>query len=182
MIAWVRHELVSCGVATETDAGEAIDRCRAVLHQRDETSAATFLVRFEWACADAVTAARATDRCEGGSAWWRSTGASAWRHLINGRFDEAVVAQAESLAGPVDVDVDFNWPDEMIFRVADIPNGCREGDRIILGNGEGRREDATLVVRDGQRGIVPIAGTYRNSTGDLWETAVAEAKSVAGAT
>lgn len=182
LIAWVRQELVSCGVATETEADEAVDRCRAALHQRDATSAATFLARLKSACVTAVTAARATERCEGGSEWWHSSGAGAWQHLADGRFAEAMVAQAEFLAGPVDVDVDFNWPDEKLFRAADIPDGCSEGDRVILGDGEGGREDATLVVRDGQLGIVPVAGTYRNPTDDFWATAFDEAKSVGGAT
>ena len=182
LIAWVRQELVSHGVATETEADEALDRCRAVLHQRDETSAATFLARFESACVNAVTAARATERCQGGSEWWHSSGASAWRHLADGRFVEAMAAQAEFLAGPTDVEVDFNWPDEKLFPMAEIPNGCCEGDRVILGDGEGGRADATLVVQDGQRGIVPVAGTYRDPTVDLWAAAFDEAKAVRGPT
>ena len=139
LIAWVRQELVLRGVATPTEADEALDRCREVLHLRDETSAATFLARFESACVNAVTAARATERCQGGSEWWHSSGASAWRHLADGRFVEAMAAQAEFLAGPTDVEVDFNWPDEKLFPMAEIPNGCCEGDRVILGDGEGGR-------------------------------------------
>jgi hypothetical protein len=103
------------------------------------------------------------------------------RELLDGRFAYAVVTQAELLAGPVDVDVDFNWPEEKLFRVADVPEGCRDGDRVILGDGEGGRMDATLVARDGQLGFLSVAGTYRNSTADLWVAAFDEATSVAEA-
>lgn len=96
--------------------------------------------------------------------------------MLTGRFVEGYVRQAEALAGPSDVDVDFNWPAEKLFRVADVPAGCAVGDTVIAGDGEGNRERLVVTERDGVLGLVGDPSTFTNPTDDLWSEAWDEAE------
>jgi len=91
---------------------------------------------------------------------------------------EGYVRQAGVPAGPSDVDVDFNWPDENLFRVVDVPAGCPPGDTVIAGDGEGNGERLVVVERDGALGLVADPSTFTNPTDELWRDAWDEAEAL----
>lgn len=178
LVAWMQDELVrEAGVGAD-DATNAVAACMERLRERiaqPNVANPNLVDHLRSAAADAVTAARATRRCPGGKRWWSDAGEDVRALLLAGRFTEALEAQAEALAGPSDIDVDFNWPDDKLFGLP-LPEVSAEGDRVTLGDGEGNRMDATVVRRDGKLGIEADPHSSRNPTGDLWKEASYEAE------
>lgn len=160
---WVVEALISHAGFTRSDAELAFDRCIANCAEYDR-----FLEHLRSQSVDAVTAARATDLCPGGSAWWRDVGEPPREQMLARRFVEGYVRQAEALAGPSDVDVDFNWPDGKLFRVVEVPAGRSLGDEVIAGDGEGTGRGSSWPSATGCSDLLPIcphSGTRRTTCG-----------------
>jgi hypothetical protein len=118
----------------------------------------------------AATCARATLLCPGGPDWWQAAGRRCLELLKQGKAVEAEVLQAEMLAGPSDLDMDFNWPASKLFGSASRL-GVAPGRELIGGDGEGNRVRLRVVERDGVIGVEKIPGTGWNPTGDIWKQA-----------
>jgi hypothetical protein len=86
--------------------------------------------------------------------------------LEQGKASEAEALQAESLAGPSDFDMDFNWPDSKLFR-AGSDRDLVVGRELIGGDGEGDRVKLRIVERDGELGLEMIPGSAWNPTSEF---------------
>jgi hypothetical protein len=98
------------------------------------------------------------------------------RLLLDGKFTEAFYRAAEILTGPPGEDVDFNWPPDKFFNVVPLPAGLNEGDTFLIGDGEGGRATAEIVVQDSLAGAVLVDGSYRHVYEHFYEEAEAEAR------
>jgi hypothetical protein len=158
------------------DRGEAFVRNQPVCNVPDLVSVDTrVLIHWGTVFISAATCARATALHPEGAGWWRGDGARAFEYLAAGNADEAFVSVAENLAGPFDVQVDFNRPpSRMAMQVPDLPVGARR----VAGDGEGDRAEIEIVERDGDRYAVVMPGTFRNPTDDIWTACWEEARAI----
>jgi len=129
--------------------------------------------------ADAVACARATSRWPLGATWWRQEGQLALRYLFAGKPNEAIARVAEALAGPFDVDVDFNWPARKLFGNGVVPEELAIGTVLIAGDGEGSRAQLEVVEREGQRGFEKRPGSDSHPTAELQKVTHREARALA---
>jgi hypothetical protein len=138
------------------------------LHEKDRTW--RFASRVIGQAESAVTCARATALCPGETAWWQDAGAHCLKLLERGEPTEAEARQAELLAGPSDLDMDFSWPEYKLFR-----SGSRLdlvlGHELIGGDGEGGRVKLRIVERDGEIGIERVPGSAWHPTSEIWRQA-----------
>jgi hypothetical protein len=158
------------------DRGEAFVRNQPPRNVPELLSVDT-RVLFRWGDVfiNAITSARATAFQSGGARWWRGNGARAFEYLAAGDADHAFVSIAEDLAGPFDVQVDFNDPPSTMIRaVPDLPVGAR----TVAGDGEGDRAEIEIIERDGHRYAVIVPGTFRNPTDDIWRACWEEAREI----
>jgi hypothetical protein len=158
------------------DRGEAFVRNQPPRNVPDLVSVDTrVLIHWGTVFISAATCARATDLHPEGAGWWRREGAPAFDYLAAGNADKAFVSLAEDLAGPFDVQVDFNDPPSTMIRaVPDLPVGAR----TVAGDGEGDRAEIEIIERDGHRYAVIVPGTFRNPTDDIWRACWGEAKEI----
>jgi hypothetical protein len=116
----------------------------------------------------ALTCARATERCPGGSAWWLDEGIPVIAFLMEGEATYAETEQAEILAGPYDRAVDFNWPGSIL---AERLPGLEEGKSFLAGDGEGNRARYQVERREGRLIAQMEPNSWINHTEDLWSAA-----------
>ncbi|SRR6266851_5151414 len=173
--SFVRDEFIAkAGLADRA----AADITNAVINQAHETDVALhgkdrswrFASRVIGAAESAITCARATALCPGAAAWWQGEGSYCLTLLGQGKASEAEALQAESLAGPSDLDMDFNWPDYKLFR-AGSNFDLVVGRELIGGDGEGARVKLRIVERNGELGLERIPGTGWNPTSEIWRQA-----------
>ncbi len=173
--AWIRDEFAA---AAAFDAETAAEVARSIVrkaHARDLEAAWARQSRLVSEATDAVTCARATAICPGGSSWWHTDGERCRLLLLQGDAGEAAAKQAEMVAGPFDLDMDFNWPEDKLFEIGvrNLPTGLQPGQTIIGGDGEGGRLTLEVVERDGRVGLRVVPGTHSHSTqdfgGDAWD-------------
>lgn len=158
------------------DRGEAFVRNQPAPNVPDMVSVDTrVLIHWGNVFTSAATCARATALHPEGAGWWRGNGARAFEYLAAGNAIEAFVSLAEDLAGPFDVQVDFNGPpSRMATQVPDLPVGARG----VAGDGEGDRAEIEIVERDGDRYAVIVPGTVRNPTDDIWAASLEEVNEI----
>lgn len=157
---------------------ESQARDRAVSEKHHYLSPTTrVLTSWRYAASAAITCARATERCPGGTTWWLDDGIPVLAFLIEGEAVYARIEQAEILAGPYDRTVDFNWPGSIVAeRLQDLVPGTS----FVAGDGEGNRARYHVLEQEGRVVAEMQEDSWINHTDDFERVAYDELTAILG--